>query len=157
MQIRVLYPVVNIGMTIASLLLLIVGLPCQIGGGETRGSVSDTVLTVLGWDLERPLADDEFILNMSATVTAELSSPTAIVTNTRFAETPQVGTSTEIATDVGRVEIMPVSLLTGLARDKPSIWGSKGFYVLLGFIYVTLLGLFIKQIISIAGSGREQR
>jgi hypothetical protein len=128
MQIRVLYPVVNIGVTIASLLLLIVGLPCQIAGEEMRGSV---------------------------TITAQPLSPTAIVTGTRFLETP-FGTSTQIATDVGRAEITPVPLLTGLARYKPSIWGSKGFYVLLGLIYVTLLGLFIEQIINIAGSGREQ-
>jgi len=117
----------NVGVTIASLLLLIIGLPCQIGGEEMHGSV---------------------------TVTARPLSRTAIVTDTRFLETP-LGTSTQIATDVGRAEITPVPLLTGLARDKPSVWGNKGFYVLLGFVYVTLLGLFIERIIGIAGGGPE--
>jgi hypothetical protein len=120
----------DVGMTIAFLFLLIVGLPCQIGGEEMHGSV---------------------------TVTAELLSPTAIVTDTQFVETAQIGTSTQIATDVGRAETTPVPLLTGLTRNRPSIWGSRGFYVLLGLIYVTLLGLFIERIIRIAGSGHEQR
>ena len=155
MQIRAPYPVINIGMTIASLFFLIVVFPCQIGGGEIHGSVSGTASTVLRWDSGHPLADDEFIPTMSATFTAELSSPTAIVTDTRFMETAQVGTSTKIATDVGRAEITPVPLLTGLARDKPSMWGSKGFYVLLSLVYITLLGLLIRQIISIGGGGPE--
>ena len=127
MQIRILYP---IGMMIALSFLLIVGLPCQIGGGEVPGSVNGVVATATA---------------VSATATAEPPSPTAIATGTR------------IATDVRHAKTTPVPLLTGLARNKPSIWGSKGFYVLLGLIYVALLGLFIKQIISIAGGGRQQR
>jgi hypothetical protein len=121
----------NVSIPIAFLFLLIVGLPCQIGGEEMYyGSV---------------------------TVTAELLSPTTIVTDTRLVAAPQVGTSQEIATDVGRIETTPAPLLTGLTRNRPSIWGSRGFYVLLGLIYVTLLGLFIERIIHIAGGNHEQR
>lgn len=47
-------------------------------------------------------------------------------------------------------------LLDRLVRNKPSIWGNKGFYILLGLVYVTLLGLFLKQVVSISGGGREQ-
>ena len=126
---------------IAFSFLLIVVLPCQIGEGEMLGSVNGVVATET---------------TVSAAVTAQPPSLTAIATGTRLLETVQVGTSTRIATDVRHVETTPASLLTGLARSKPSIWGSKGFYVLLGFIYVTLLGLFIKQIISVSGGGREQ-
>lgn len=139
MQIRVLY---QIGMMIAFSFLLIVVLPYQIDGGERLGSVNGVVATAT---------------TVSAAVTAGPPSLTAVATGSRFLETTQVGTSTLIATDVWRVETTPGPLLTGLARNKPSVWGSRGFYVLLGLIYVTLLGLFIKQTISIAEGGREQR
>lgn len=139
MQIRVLYP---IGMMIAFSFLLIMLPPCQIGGGEMLGSVNGVVATET---------------TVSATATAELPSPTAIAISTQSMETAQTGTSTRIATDVGHAETTPVPLLSSLARNKPSIWGNRGFYALLGFIYVTLLGLFIKQVINISGDGREQR
>jgi len=139
MQIRVLYP---IGMMIAFSFLLIMILPCQIGGGEMLGSVNGVVATET---------------TVSATVAAQPPPLTAVATGSRFLETTQVGTSTQIATDVRHAETTPVPLLTGLARNKPSVWGNRGFYVLLSFIYVTLLGLFIKQVINISGDGREQR
>jgi hypothetical protein len=139
MQIRVLYPV---GMMIVFAFLLIMVLPCQISGGEMLGSENGVVAAETA---------------VSATMTAELPSPTVIATDTPFLEIAQVSTSTRIATNVGHVETTPAPLLTGLARNKPSIWGSKGFYVLLGLIYVTLLGLFIKQITNIPTGGREQR
>lgn len=134
--------------------------------------VNDTALTVLMQDLGHPLANADFIPShlatateatqsipspgptvvssstVSATVTAEPPSLTAVATGTRFVETVQVGTSTQIATDVRRAETTPVPLFTGLVRNKPSIWGSKGFYILLGVLYLTLLCLFLKQIIS---------
>jgi len=138
MQIRVLYPVGT--MIVLSFLLTLV-LPCQIGEGEMLGSENGVVATET---------------TVSATITAEPPSLTVVATGTRFVENVQVSTSTRIATDVRHVETTPAPLLTGLARNKPSIWGSRGFYVLLGLIYVTLLGLFIKQIINIPGGGREQ-
>ena len=131
MQICVLHPVVNIGLMMALLFLLIAALPSP----EPTVMAGSTV---------------------SATATARPPSPTAIATGSQFMETAQVGTSTQIATDVGCAETAPVPLLTGLARNKPSIWGNRGFYVLLGLIYLTLLGLFIKHIISISGGGRKQ-
>lgn len=93
---------------------------------------------------------------VSATVTAGTASPTVVATATRFAEAAMVGTSTPVATDVRHVETTPSPLLTGLARNKPSIWGNRAFYVLLGLVYVTLLGLFIKQVFSVLGGGHEQ-
>jgi len=139
MQIRVLYLV---GMMIVFSLLLTMVLPCQISEGEMPGSENGVVATET---------------TVSATITAEPPSPTVVATGTRFVATVQVSTSTRIATDAHHVETTPVPLLTGLARNKPSIWGSRGFYVLLGLIYVTLLGLFIKQIINIPTGGCEQR
>ena len=85
---------------------------------------------------------------VSATVVAELPSPTVIAAGTRFVETVQFATSTQITTDVGRAETTPAPLLDSLARNKPSVWGSKGFYILLGLIYIVLLGLFVKQVLS---------
>ncbi len=135
-----------------------------------HGPVNGAALTVLMQDLGHPLASAEFIPSHLATATettaspspgpagptVEPPSPTVITTGTRFVETAQVGTSTQIATDVHRAETTPIPLLASMARNKPSIWGSKGFYVLLGLVYITLLGLFIKQVISIAGGGHEQ-
>ncbi len=68
--------------------------------------------------------------------------------------TTTASSTTKVLSTLPRV---PSRLLDRLADDKPSIWGSKGFYVLLGLVYVTLLGLFIKQVISISGGGHEQR
>ncbi len=162
MQTRVLYPIINIGMMIAFLFLAITKLPYQIGEGEMHGPVNGTVL-----------ADAEFIPPHLATATATIASPgpgpagttgttgdppslTMIATGARFVETAQVGTSTQIATDVHGAETTPAPLLTSLVRNRPSIWGSRGFYVLLGLVYVTLLGLFIKQVVSISGGSHEQ-
>ena len=142
MQIRVLSQVISLGMTIALLLLLIMVFPCQVGGGEVHGLVNGAAVG------PGPI--------VSATVTAEPPSPTMIDTGARFVETAQVSTSAQIATDVRRAETTPAPLLTGLARNKPSIWGSRGFYVLLVLVYVTLLGLFIKQVISVSEGGHEQ-
>jgi len=85
---------------------------------------------------------------LSAAVAPELPSPTVIAAGTRFVKTAQFATSTQITTDVGRAETTPAPLLDNLARNKPSVWGCKGFYVLLGLVYVTLLGLFIRQVLS---------
>jgi hypothetical protein len=82
---------------------------------------------------------------------AALSTPVTWATWT--ATVARVATS--IATYTAGAE--PFSpLLDRFVRNKPSIWGNKGFYILLGLIYVTLLGLFLKQVISISGAGREQ-
>lgn len=42
------------------------------------------------------------------------------------------------------------SLLDRLTRNKPGIWGNKGFYVGLAVAYVVLLGLFFRLIIQMA-------
>ena len=78
--------------------------------------------------------------------------------------TPHVGWATWTATAAGTATSIvatstvalptpsgpPSALLDRLADDKPSIWGDKRFYVLLGLIYIILFGLFVKQVISIA-------
>jgi hypothetical protein len=57
------------------------------------------------------------------------------------------GVATGLATYTTGVRSPPSSpLLDRLVKNKPSIWGNKGFYALLGAIYLTLLGLFLKQI-----------
>ena len=62
---------------------------------------------------------------------------------------PESAVATSIATHTARVGSEPSSsLLDRLVRNKPSIWGNKGFYILLGVLYLTLLCLFLKQIIS---------
>ena len=59
------------------------------------------------------------------------------------------GVATGMATYTVRVQSVPSSpLLDRLVKNKPSIWGNKGFYVLSGALYLTLLGLFLKQILG---------
>lgn len=63
------------------------------------------------------------------------------------------GTTTSTATSTTALPVPskpPAPILDRLADGKPSIWGDKRLYVLLGFIYVTLFGLFLKQVISIS-------
>ena len=75
------------------------------------------------------------------TWTAEVTQPTWTVTVARMA--------TSVATYTTRVGPEPSSsLLDRLTRDKPSIWGNKGFYILLGALYLMLLGLFLMQVLS---------
>jgi hypothetical protein len=88
-------------------------------------------------------------------VAAGMTASNVAATGTRFSGVAQVSTATTVATDVRHVETAPAPLLTGLAKNRPSIWGSRGFYVLLGLTYVTLLGLFIKQIINISVSSSD--
>jgi len=39
--------------------------------------------------------------------------------------------------------------LDRLARDKPSIWGKKGLYAGVTFLYVVIFALFLKQVVNI--------
>ena len=57
-------------------------------------------------------------------------------------------TAMATGTAISTVEASPSSsLLSRLARSKPSFWGNKSFYILLSFLYLTLFGLFLKQVI----------
>jgi hypothetical protein len=67
---------------------------------------------------------------------------------TWIATVTKVTTPTPTSTPVRVLPMPPSLLLDRLADKKPSIWGSKGFYILLGLVYITLLGLFLKQVIS---------
>ena len=59
------------------------------------------------------------------------------------------GVATNMATGtIGVRPVPPSPLLDRLIKNKPSIWGSKGFYVLVGALYLTLLGLFLRQILD---------
>jgi hypothetical protein len=77
-----------------------------------------------------------------------LRKPTAIVTRA----TGTVTTTTvaaDVATHTAVVRPSPSSpLLDRLVKNKPSIWGNKGFYVLLGALYLTLMGLFLKRVLD---------
>jgi hypothetical protein len=60
------------------------------------------------------------------------------------------GVATGMATCTVRVRSAPSSpLLDRLIKNKPSMWGNKGFYILLGALYWALLGLFVKQILGV--------
>jgi hypothetical protein len=64
--------------------------------------------------------------------------------------------ATGIATHTARVGSEPSSpLLDGLVRNKPSIWGNKVFYILLGVLYLAILCLFLKQIIGPLRASRD--
>lgn len=76
-------------------------------------------------------------------------TPTATVTwVTWIATVTKIATPTPTSTPAKILPMRPSSLLARLADKKPSIWGSKSFYILLGLAYITLLGLFLKQVIS---------
>ena len=82
----------------------------------------------------------------------EVASPTVYVGWATWTATA-AGTATSIATSTMALpapSAPPSPLLDRLADDKPSIWGDKRFYILLGLIYIILFGLFVKQVISIA-------
>jgi len=157
---------------------LILFLPCQIGEEGVREAPNGAALAVPRPDLGQPLANAGFTppylitpieaasatlssvptgptvipsLAVSVTAMPKPVSPAAIVTSTGFVEVAHLATPTGIATDVLRAKTTPVPLLDSLVRNRPSIWGNKGFYVLLGLVYIVLLGLFIKQILSSVG------
>jgi len=71
-----------------------------------------------------------------------------VTTSTEHLGVAQLATSTAVATDVLRVKTTPMPLLDTLVRNRPFIWGNKGFYVLLGLVYIVLLSVFIKRILS---------
>ena len=78
-------------------------------------------------------------------------SPTSIATATTWATwtATVTGVATNMATYTVGVQPEPPSpLLDRLIKNKPSLWGNKGFYVLLGTLYLTLLGLFLRQILD---------
>lgn len=57
--------------------------------------------------------------------------------------------ATGVATYTARVRTeSSLPLLDRLVGNKPSIWGNKGFYILLGMLYITVLGLFLRQILG---------
>ena len=39
--------------------------------------------------------------------------------------------------------------LEHLAENKPFIWGNMAFYILLGLVYLVLVGVFVKRVIEI--------
>ena len=86
-------------------------------------------------------------------VSAPKLTPTLIKTTTSSVTwATWTGTVTSVATSLATytagVRSLPSPLLDRLVKNKPSIWGNKGFYVLLGALYLTLLGLFLRQILD---------
>lgn len=109
-------------------------------------------------DVALPTSGSTTTMTPEFLASPEVASPTAHVGWATWTATA-AGTATSIATSTMALpapSAPPFPLLDRLAEDKPSIWGDKRFYVLLGLIYLTLLGLFIKQIIIISGGDREQ-
>ena len=70
---------------------------------------------------------------------------------TWIATVTKVATPTPTPKPARALPMPPSLLLARLAARKPSIWGSRSFYILLGLAYVTLLGLFLKQVIKTLG------
>jgi len=75
-------------------------------------------------------------------------SPTSIATTTTVTWATWTATTTSVATNLATYTTSP--LLDRLVKNKPSIWSNKGFYVLSGALYLTLLGLFLRQILDTA-------
>lgn len=101
-----------------------------------------------------PESTDATVLK-SATVAVEVPLATPAYTTWKATVTWATWTatvarvSTGVATYTARAGSEPSSpLLDRLVKNKPSIWGNKGFYVLFGSLYLTLLGLFLKQILD---------
>jgi len=61
------------------------------------------------------------------------------------------GSVTGTATSTAWIPAKPSPLLDRLVKDKPAIWGSKAFYILLGILYATLLSLFLKWAVNLKG------
>jgi hypothetical protein len=103
-------------------------------------------------DVALPTSGSTTTMTPEFLTTPEVASPTAHVDWATWTATA-AGTATSIATSTMALPAPsgpPSPLLDRLADDKPSIWGDKRFYVLLGLIYIILSGLFVKQVISIA-------
>ncbi len=119
------------------------------------------VLSTLGIDTLLLLKDDACldappneIAPNGELETLETGSRSIEVTFDTFATVARV--ATDIATYTARVGSEPSSpLLDRLVRNKPSIWGNKSFYILLGVLYLTLLCLFLRQIISPLGPSSD--
>ena len=74
-----------------------------------------------------------------------MAMATAGATWTATVTSVATGTATHTA---GVRAVLTSHLLDRLVRNKPSIWGNKGLYILLAVLYLMLLGLFIKQILD---------
>ena len=94
-------------------------------------------------------------IEMPSAMPAQATQTTAVTWAT-WTATVVARVATGIATYTARVGSEPSSpLLDCLVRNKPSIWGNKTFYILLGVLYLTLLCLFLKQIISPLSASRD--
>ena len=86
------------------------------------------------------------LIEMTSAMPAQAMWTATVTWATWTATVARVATGIATHTAVGLEPSSP--LLDRLVRNKPSIWGNKGFYVLSGVLYLTLLGLFLKQIIG---------
>ena len=99
-------------------------------------------------------ASTQAVIPETRSMAAAALKPTTVTWATWTATVARVATG--IATHTVGVVSEPSSpLLDRLVRNKPSVWGSKAFYILLGVLYLTLLGLFLKQIISSLSASRD--
>lgn len=128
---------------IASVLVVSMLLPLTM---EVSRAPSDGIVAANG---SRIIVAGEGPTTIALDDAARTKIPTATATwATWIATATNVATPTPTSTPVRVLPLPPSLLLDRLAAKKPSVWGSKGFYILLGLSYLTLLGLFLKQVIS---------
>jgi len=99
-------------------------------------------------------------ITIRESTTALIEMPSVMPTQATWAATVTwatwtatvTGTATGTATSTAPVLLMPSPLLDRLVANKPSIWGHRAFYIILGLLYVILLGMFLRWTINIPRS-----
>jgi len=72
--------------------------------------------------------------------------------------TSPLTTNTAVTTKTATLRFKPSeSLLDRLAKDKPSIWGRKSFYIGIAILYVALLSAFLWVLVRLAGTGNGNK
>ncbi len=120
------------------------------------------ILLPLVIEISHAPVDETDAANRSETIVAGEDSATIAFDDTALTKMPittttwvtwiatvtKVTTPTPTSTPARALPMPPSLLLARLVAKKPSIWGSRGFYILLGIAYIALLGLFLKHVIS---------
>ena len=134
-----IYPAFAIAsvLVVNMLLPLAIEIPYVLTDGVDAANRSETIVVRGGLTT---IASDDIVRTKMPTTTATWVTWVATVT--------KVTTPTPTSTPARTLPMPPSLLLARLAAEKPSIWGSRGFYILLGLAYIALLGLFLKHIIS---------
>jgi len=134
-----IYPAFAIAsvLAVSMLLPLAIEVPHALTDGGYAANRSEIIVAKGGLTT---IASDDIARTKMPTTTAAWGTWVATVT--------KVTTPTPTSMPARVLPMPPSLLLTRLADEKPSVWGSKSLYILLSLTYVTLLGLFLKQVIS---------